>query len=1203
MAARKRRQTHDAMLEKVHNAFLKAYLQTTSFTYKPPTAYNSLSDPSTSLGYDQAGSTMLVGSIAFPMRNIHTRTNVPRVQIPNQFKDWRMLEKFMQALVNRGGDHFHILQCEMGHFQYDVNARFVEPQNNKKLPYINVSCKGPRMYWSFDDANSCQFTLQVKSDPGNATHNRKLILFAGKLKPNTRVDTPSTLGLPFGIVIQGEKRDEKADKDGADGGKISEYESILEIVLAPEQMTAIHMDWFVPPAINPSLFKQEDFGVGDNTVKRNVLSETSHKFPQDFVDLFFTSDALTYFQTIVGNIQIPMGSAVSDYLVYLKQGDPTLDIIQVTCNHMCDFMWKSVDINFKIQAYKNITHVMVLELFKRFTENKFAGNIPTPNATHPTPFVMKDESIENLVNIYSLYDTDPPPDAQSVTVSTKKNILFKAVSALLHQIWRSFPFSHGVSKLLSFEQEVTLLHELKKQVIYLDKVFASVFESPATHRTSAQYLELFQHIDESIAFAIKKPCEEYYALKADMQHAKHWLLNTDMGMEHLLRKEYLDPCSVWMAMFPLKIKSLTIVACLGKLRAYIPWVYNSFKFIMPYIIDMAPGRKLPLSKAQLDARTIARRKEAHQMPADATFTAYNVLTLDLHGRYIGSYGIRQQPKISSNFCTPIRIDMNRYSGGGACANKGMGENVADVVHASKLVTEVVQQSGMSRSGSVAENRGIGGHRQYSVAQGPDRNASYNLLFFPYTLNGFFHMHSMSLKSMYGEYSDTRDMFVNIWSSPNMDHVYAYTYYMIYILETSHRYSYLVNFYVTNITGILKNRPVYTAIQNELHALIHSAIIEMGVKIGDSYQFEFNDWVAKYNAFYSYHRAAIEKILKKTEMPVAIDLPADISTDSLVYTDIDADFKKFHDIGDMQKSKDDLDKFGGIGQNWKLCMLRVSEFATLNIIEAHSNPLEFKQNLCAFIRHVMDMISIDKTRIIPYFVAKYLSTIPYGRSTYERTLKSLETHDDTDGLLILSHMIRTAMQVFTQIILIEDSLYKDLLDQFRLVLKTSFFDKLYETIPVLETKLFDRTVFTRFRYNGMYIPIPDEISQNLSEDMILSTIDGRRSLEGRDVVDDTAVQLLAVRQHDGISIYRTLFDEFVKYNDLVEDDKALAKFNECHALYEDAKSTIRRQTINYDDDHLDFEPFSSKSHMVAEDITEEMSIKVVVAVQPADPMAV
>jgi len=1152
IAARKNRQMHEPVLQKINNALLANYCQVASLTFKPVKPYNTV-DYDCTMGYDQAGSSMLVGSIAFPIRNLRTKCNVMGVKIPNHFKTYQNIENFMKVLVNRGGDHFNILQCEMGHFKQKVAAQPLLGAELKNYPYINVSCKGPRMYWIFDNDASYQYTLKVDSDPGNSTHDRELVVFAGKLKPVTRVDTPDKLGLPFGIVIQARIR--PRDPAPATTLRPPEFESILEIVLAPNQMAAIKLDWCVPPGFTQNIFTLIN---GSHEVRMKTIE---YHFDPEFVNMF------KVMRTIRDKVkdQLAIESLKSDYNVFMKQGDPTLDIIQLSCTHMCEFLWKSIRTQFKIQAYKDILHVMVLDLFRRYKGGSIDGATNKSkilSTKFPIDNASRDSIIKPLIDIYTLYGAEE--NSKSDTHSKKKDYLFKAVSALLHDTCGLFPFSHGVSKLLSLDQEAELLRDLKIHIMMVDMADEVRILDNKPKTEINDYLTLFKELDESIDFAIEKPCEEYYALKAEMQRVKHWLQNTDIGMQTLLQNEFLDPCSVWRAMFPLKIKPLMIVACLGRLKKTIPWAYDAFIGLMPYIHELCPRGKLPMSIEQLDARTIARRKSMLHLNATAADTAYVALTLELQGRFIGCHGIRQQPKISSICCNPVRIDMSRYGMGGFVNNKGMAENVGESTKTSNVVADVMRQAGrMTREGSVAHD-GLGRHREYSIARHDDIGAPNDRYFRPVTFHGFFWMYDVTYNSNYTERTGTK--FKEAWNDPNMEHTNVFSYCLILSLKTNKRYNDMLDYFKQNYNVLIQNEVRCSHVTHELQTLLHSAILQMGTEIDEEYQSEFSRWISLFNDFFTYqiaivHTAARGKINAGNLPAMPVHVIENVSTEM---------------VGDIKDYMGNNDK-------WVSIPFAAQSFKFIHPISKTDNLAKFYKSIPNVLTKIHQTTASLDSHTLHFLFAKVLSSVDNGR--YTALISSMQSNATADNINETLCVIRQVMQFFMELDLKRHEWYQTALLAFRGLLKQNLFDSFYNSIYTSKMSLLRRTLYKFFRYDGMSVPISIAHKEKDTTNTVIQQYRSQLLHELSDD-DDTVAALLSIPDDLNLTQYNSAFDAMIMSIDLLQSNTK-HHCDICVGMYNKTKNIFRQHTGKRQRD--DAEPiFTSRPRFAGDELEVDTS---------------
>jgi hypothetical protein len=1152
-------------------------------THKPVCRINNLDmDKGKSLlGYSQIQSTTLHGFISFLPAKTTTRLTIKRVKIPDNFREYEKLHEFMKNLIDAGGKDMEILQCQLGDNNRTVTP-IPEKADKKKMPYINITCSGPRMMWVFDEENASQFKMKVNSKPGNSTYNRDLLLFAGKLTPKTCLDMNSTLTLPFGIVIQGRKR----TRDGEPKSEM--YETILEIVLAPNKVAAIHMDWSPPPA---EVMKNNEIYEHNNETERMVVLKTAeHKFPSKFVDEYLIGPAALSRLRDAKKVAIPKEDFSSDYYALMKQGDATLDIIQLAANHMCDFAWKSIGVHFKIQAYKNLTHVMWLELFRT-----------------SDPPVM-DTDIRSLYAKYDSVDHATLMAQQPAKVDGSceiKDLLFKATSALFHKEHGLFPFSHGQSKMLSFQQQIELLAELKTFVIFLNKTQIALRSQT---ENEPDYSLLFKEIDEAVDFAVTDPCETYYALKKKIEGIKSWSRSGDIGLTKLLKKEYLDPCSVWDLILPLKIEQLLIVPCLGMVRNYLKWVFDAgtggglphdnaedagiwqsssvedpVKGYLPYDKAFFASRRLPMRIEDLDLRTNARRQARHKNAA-VTYplkdTWYMAIPIELQGCFLKMSGMRQQPRISSVICNPMHIDMNRRAN--TVVVDGMGDNVIKAEQVTRTIHPISRAASPPPVMSTNDN-------PYAYVQ-EEEDAPHYDEFKVYTRHGFFHMDRVAYNQLklpknllsedkfVEEYLDVLIAKVNKHhEARNLRRYQLPNTIMTYFLHNNDSYMDLADFFVMNITTLVQAETKCKVVLDELYRNTKHAVCSVCRCLASKgMQQMANDWIRDFEEFYTSNVKHIKESLRGDN--INIDIPMSTTTLS-EHTDI---------LGSITAYDDSLVE------------IKSNTFRKINVVksmEATISHNEFLGAIRTMLKTAFETLDgANAQKIIPFFFSMYLSINPdFG---YSRKLEEAITQFSETNIMGIFNAIHMAVLFFRDFSNTKRKTHIQNYDthfmNMRRELKTKFFEPYYTIFSNYMTHSITNIFYSFYEHDEIQIPILDNSTAQRSNQDILNDLSRLDHAAKLDKYDELMPELLKTTD------YQKHFVEMIKHGDMMEDTEESASFRQCYTIYQDTirrlDSMTGRKKRGFDQDEYE-KTFKrvSRSIEMPDDITDD-------SLAPAPPQA-
>ena len=188
--------------------------------------------------------------------NVSPSLHVPistKLKLPATWKEWNPVECFLNDVKNSIVDNrLDAAWCEFGNFHFDRPPTLQQSKSDHKFPYVNIACKGPPIYWTFNyDAQV--YSCKIRSQPGHMTFDKESLIFVGKMIPTTLVDNYSDLDIAFGVVLQtAQKRGHRTalqeihNMIHLNESSPDKYVNVFEMIVAPSGIAAVTVDWGLP---------------------------------------------------------------------------------------------------------------------------------------------------------------------------------------------------------------------------------------------------------------------------------------------------------------------------------------------------------------------------------------------------------------------------------------------------------------------------------------------------------------------------------------------------------------------------------------------------------------------------------------------------------------------------------------------------------------------------------------------------------------------------------------------------------------------------------------------------------------------------------------------------------------------------------------------------------------------------------------------
>ena len=595
----------------------------------------------------------------------------PDIEIPDVWDQWDSAIKFVRkcTATNKIFDRLNRDTKNFAEPRELVPELVFEADKKLKIPYINVGCKGPFMFWSFSDTVQV-FKCQFEVDGSSHVRNKDVYIFIGKMQPQTISNKTNRLSIGFGVVIM--YREQQPANTNFDNVQNEKWHRLLELVIVPENMAVVNIDWGIEPnalvavrlhnAIAPRhiVFERKEmmcvrraihgFDKMDAALQRYIVNYKTEQISENGVR--FTMS--TYFNR-------------ADYYTINQHTSQESIAIKLATGSIGLFLWETSRLHLRIQTLKHLVYALFLDLQY---PGRFA-NTYNPNDTTFVDIAMELEKDAlashqaHIINLrtnlekakadmdaensdvpgfysyqyltskkayseqFSAFKTEvsntPKPTIKKETPIWKaKALIMKHISAYFHVTAGLFPFSHGLGKYISVEQEQMVLENLMQmfQTLYDERLKIENDKTPDQKQKWS-----FDDVIREVAEAIDDSMKERFADKDEIEKAcsriGFWLDNYDhnFSINEILSCDYAVPCVVSSMQCPLRVNPVIATIDLSSLMEVAPLAFNAMRQVFPYLRKHYNAREMKLKHlSTLDARSqkIKSIKKQRNAPVDAS---------------------------------------------------------------------------------------------------------------------------------------------------------------------------------------------------------------------------------------------------------------------------------------------------------------------------------------------------------------------------------------------------------------------------------------------------------------------------------------------------------------------------------------------------------------------------------------------------------